>query len=181
MSARVFNILETYRRLYKETGKEQPLLKNARCHSTLDPLSRVGLTLSYLSFITVKEAMAAGELGCHSATFSPAILDSLASLPYDGSRQPGQGVAKPAHAYKFSSPTPERLKKLAATDPLAAAGFDSKLADTGIDYLGDGGKKLDEAIAADPIAAARLEDALRLFTEAQERSKTKIEEVMKLV
>lgn len=30
MSARVFQILETYRRLYKETGKEQPLLKNAR-------------------------------------------------------------------------------------------------------------------------------------------------------
>lgn len=30
MSARIFQILETYRRLYKETGKEQPLLKNAR-------------------------------------------------------------------------------------------------------------------------------------------------------
>jgi transaldolase len=30
MSARLFQILETYRRLYKETGKEQPLLKNAR-------------------------------------------------------------------------------------------------------------------------------------------------------
>jgi transaldolase len=29
-SARVWQILETYRRLYKETGKEQPLLKNAR-------------------------------------------------------------------------------------------------------------------------------------------------------
>ena len=30
MSYRVFQILETYRRLYKETGREQPLLKNAR-------------------------------------------------------------------------------------------------------------------------------------------------------
>lgn len=30
MSARVFNILEVYIRLYKETGKEQPFLKNAR-------------------------------------------------------------------------------------------------------------------------------------------------------
>lgn len=30
MSARVFQILEIYRRLYRETGKEQPFLKNAR-------------------------------------------------------------------------------------------------------------------------------------------------------
>ena len=30
MSARIVQILETYKRLYKETGKEQPLLKNAR-------------------------------------------------------------------------------------------------------------------------------------------------------
>lgn len=31
MSARLVQILETYKRLYKETGKEQPFLKNARC------------------------------------------------------------------------------------------------------------------------------------------------------
>lgn len=30
MSSRLVQILETYKRLYKETGKEQPLLKNAR-------------------------------------------------------------------------------------------------------------------------------------------------------
>lgn len=30
MSARIVQILETYKRLYKETGKDQPLLKNAR-------------------------------------------------------------------------------------------------------------------------------------------------------
>lgn len=30
MSARLVQILETYKRMYKETGKEQPLLKNAR-------------------------------------------------------------------------------------------------------------------------------------------------------
>lgn len=30
MSARIVQILETYKRLYKETGKQQPLLKNAR-------------------------------------------------------------------------------------------------------------------------------------------------------
>lgn len=30
MSARIMQIIETYKRLYKETGKEQPLVKNAR-------------------------------------------------------------------------------------------------------------------------------------------------------
>jgi transaldolase len=30
MSSRLVQILETYKRLYKETGKEQPFLKNAR-------------------------------------------------------------------------------------------------------------------------------------------------------
>jgi transaldolase len=30
MSPRLVQILETYKRLYKETGQEQPFLKNAR-------------------------------------------------------------------------------------------------------------------------------------------------------
>lgn len=30
MSARIVSMLETYKRLYKETGKEQPMVKNAR-------------------------------------------------------------------------------------------------------------------------------------------------------
>lgn len=30
MSARMVQILETYKRLYKETGKEQPMVKSAR-------------------------------------------------------------------------------------------------------------------------------------------------------
>lgn len=143
-------------------------------------LRGVGLTLR--SFISVKEAMAAGELGCHSATFSPAILDALAGLPYDGTKQPGRAVAKPAHVYRLPNPTPERLGHLAATDPLAAAaGYDSRLADTDVDYLAGRGERLDEAIAADPVATARLEDALRLFTAAEERSRARIEEAMKLV
>ena len=56
------------------------------------------------SFITVKEAMAAGELGCHSATFSPAILDELANLPYEGAKKGDQAVAKPSHVYEFPNP-----------------------------------------------------------------------------
>jgi transaldolase len=51
MSARTMQILETYARLYKETGKQQPLLKQA-------------------SFITAKEAMAAGEHGKNAVPLS---------------------------------------------------------------------------------------------------------------
>ncbi|EOO02401.1 putative transaldolase protein [Phaeoacremonium minimum UCRPA7] len=160
MSARIVQILETYKKLYKETGKEQPLLKNA-------------------SFITAKEAMAAGELGCHSATISHTVLNELAKLQYDGSKQPGEGVPKPVHVYKHAGPTPARLQKLAKIDPLAAADWDGKLASTDIDYLANGGEELAKAIAKDPIATTRLKDALELFTGGEERSKAKVEAVLK--
>lgn len=130
------------------------------------------------SFLSVKEAMAAGELGCHSATFSPKILQELASLPYDGTKQPGEGAPKPTHVYKFPVPTPERLKKLAGTDPLAAADWDGKPASTDVDYLANGGEKLSEAIAADPVATLRLKNALEVFVAAQERSRAKVEEAL---
>lgn len=160
MSARVHQILETYRRLYKETGKEQPFLKNA-------------------SFISPKEAMAAGELGCHSATISHTVLNQLAELKYDGTKQPGEGAPKPAHVYKNPIPTPERLKKLATIDPLAAADWDGKLASTDIDYLANGGAELAKAIEADPITTNRLKIALELFTGGEERSRVKCEDAIK--
>ncbi|KAL7809345.1 aldolase [Trichoderma aethiopicum] len=156
MSARIFQILETYRRLYRETGKEQPLLKNA-------------------SFISAKEAMAAGELGCHSATISHTVLDQLAKLKYDGTKQPGEGTPKPVHVYKNPPPVSERLRKLANIDPLGAANWDGKLASTEIDYLANGGEQLDKAIEADPIAKERLAIALELFTGGENSSKEKIE------
>ncbi|UKZ52974.1 hypothetical protein TrVGV298_006760 [Trichoderma virens] len=156
MSARVFQILETYRRLYKETGKEQPLLKNA-------------------SFISAKEAMAAGELGCHSATISHTVLDQLAKLKYDGTKQPGEGTPKPVHVYRTPPQTSERLRKLAKVDPLAAAEWDGKLASTDIDYLANGGEELTKAIEADPITKERLAIALELFTGGENRSKDKID------
>ncbi|TDZ15292.1 Transaldolase [Colletotrichum orbiculare MAFF 240422] len=160
MSARIVQIIETYKRLYKETGKEQPLVKNA-------------------SFISAKEAMAAGEMGCHSATISHTVLDQLAKLEYDGAKQPGEGVPKPAHVYKNAGPVPERLKKLVSIDPLAAAGWDGELASTDVDYLANGGAELERAIAADAVTKTRLGDALKLFIGGEERSKAKIEEVLK--
>lgn len=162
MSARIVQIIETYKRLYKETGREQPLVKNA-------------------SFISPQEAMAAGEMGCHSATISHTVLDQLASLPYDASKQPGQGVPKPAHVYRDAGPVPERLKGLLTTDPLAPPTWDGTPASTDVDYLADGGRELQKAIEADPETTKRLDEALRLFTGGEERSKAKVEAMLKTI
>jgi transaldolase len=122
--------------------------------------------------------MAAGEMGCHSATISHMVIEQLAKLPYEESKQPGKGVPKQMDYYKNSGPTPERLKKLANVDPLAAADWDGKLASTDVDYLANNGKALEEAIAKDPITVQRLDDALKLFQGAIKESQQKIEAIM---
>lgn len=119
--------------------------------------------------------MAAGELGCHSATISHTVLNELAALKYDGSKQPGEGVPKPAHVYKNAIPTPARLKGLTTIDPLAGAQWDGKLASTDVDYLANGGAALDKAIEADAVSKHRLAIALELFTAGEYRSKDKVE------
>ncbi|THX00736.1 aldolase [Aureobasidium pullulans] len=156
MSARTLQILETYARLYKETGKDQPLLKQA-------------------SFMTAKEAMATGEHGCHSATISPQVLDELSKLTYDGSKQPGEGKPKPSNVYAGYK-TPARLAEVSKVDPLAAAEIDAKIASTDINYLANDGEELQKAIKADPVTSQRLDDALKLFTSGLLESKAKIEE-----
>lgn len=118
--------------------------------------------------------MAAAEHGCHSATISPQVLDELASLEYDETKQPGEGKPKPAHVYAGYK-TPERLVKVSKIDPLTAAELDSAIADTGVNYLANNGAELDKAIQADPITKQRLEDALTLFTGGLMESKEKIE------
>lgn len=125
--------------------------------------------------------MAAGELGCHSATISHTVLNQLAELKYDGTKQPGEGVPKPIHVYKHAGPTPERLRKLATIDPLAAANWDGKLASTDIDYLANGGAELAKAIEADPISKERLAIALQLFTDGENRSKDKVDAALRAV
>ncbi|KAK0100209.1 hypothetical protein ONS95_008548 [Cadophora gregata] len=162
MSARMVQMLETYKRLYKETGKEQPMVKSA-------------------SFISPKEAMAAGEMGCHHATISADVLSQLVVLPYDGSKQPGEGVPKSAHPYKNAGPIPARLSKLLTMDPLAPKGWDGNLASTDIDYLANSGAELEKSIEADPATKTRLFEALELFKGGELRSKAAIEEAMKVV
>ena len=132
------------------------------------------------SFINAKEAMAAGEHGCHSATISPQALDELATLQYDGSKHPGEGKPKPAQVYTDYK-TPELLVKVSKIDPLVAADIDVKLASTDIDYLADNGAELEKATKADPVTSARLRDALDLITGGLLESKAKIEKAFQEV
>lgn len=130
------------------------------------------------SILSPKEAMMAGEMGCHSATISHTCIEALAKLTYDGTKQPGEGVPKPEYVYKNPGPTPERLKKLMEIDPLASAEWDGKLASTDIDYLRDNGAELEKAIQKDPVCVTRLDDALTLFRNAIDDSRKKIEAVI---
>ena len=122
--------------------------------------------------------MAAGELGCHSATISHMVLDELASLPYDAAKQPGEGRPKPVHVYKSPVAVPERLKMLGSIDPLAPADWNGKLTSTNVDYLANEGKELTKAIEADPVAKERLAVALELFIGGENRSREKVDAAM---
>ncbi|KAH8433966.1 uncharacterized protein LDX57_011602 [Aspergillus melleus] len=159
-SARLVQMLETYRRLHKETGKKQPLIKNA-------------------NFINAKEALAQGEIGVDSATISKEVLEELVKLPYDGTWQPGEGgVPKPQYpGHQNTVATPKRLQYLASIDPLVAS-WDGKIASTDVDYLANNGAAVQDAIKADPIATTRLADALQLFTKVETESKALIEKAI---
>jgi transaldolase len=125
--------------------------------------------------------MAAGEMGCHSATISHTVLDQLAKLKYNASEQPGEGAPKPVHVYKNLGPTPARLIGLSKTDPLTT-NWDGTLASTDIDYLANGGAELEKAIESDPVTVDRLAYALKLFIGDDETGETssrkKCEEAM---
>ena len=122
--------------------------------------------------------MAAGELGCHSATISHQVLNQLAKLPYDASKQPGEGTLKQIHPYQIAAPTPARLARLSRVDPLSGADWDGKMASTEVDYLANQGSELEKAIDADLATKERLRDALELFIGAEKKSQVKIEEAM---
>ncbi|PSR77322.1 hypothetical protein BD289DRAFT_445513 [Coniella lustricola] len=169
MSARCVQMIETFQKLYKQTGRRQPKMKLA-------------------SLLSAKEAMATAEFGCHSATISAKLLDELATLQYDEddasstTAQADKGIMpKPAPGVEFYQglrQTPARLQKLAKVDPLAAADWDGQLASTEVDYLASGGAALHRAIEKDPIAQDRLAYALEVFSDAEERSRGKIEDVL---
>ncbi|KAJ7187758.1 hypothetical protein C8R46DRAFT_1052477 [Mycena filopes] len=154
MSACLIQILETYKRLYKETGREQPMIKPA-------------------SFISVHEIMACGEMQMHHATLPARLLAELSTLPAVPSkavRIPGVPKVDMARPYADTRPTPARFADLAR-----AANWDL----TKVDYLADNGAALDSAIEADVDTARRLFDALELFKAAELSSKIVIERAIK--
>jgi transaldolase len=130
------------------------------------------------SFLSAEEAMAAGEMGCHSATISHTVLNELASRIYEPSAQPGEGVPKPAHAYRDSGALSARLVPLLTIDPLNPGSTIALDKAASVDYLTSNGEALDAAIAADPPAAKRLKFALAMFTDGENRSKERVEKAM---
>lgn len=91
------------------------------------------------------------------------------------------GVPKPQYpGHQNTVVTPKRLQYLASIDPLVAA-WHGELASTDVDYLANNGANLESAIKADPIATARLSDALQLFIKVENDSKTLIEKAIQEV
>ncbi|KAJ5182660.1 aldolase [Penicillium capsulatum] len=158
MSSRLIQILEAYAALYQETNKEQPFVKLA-------------------SFLSPAEAMAAGEMGCHSATIGDKVLGQLATLPYEGVKQPGEGKPKLSHPYQRNPFTAARLQSLAQLDPLTPQ-WNGKAVRADVDYLANGGAELDKANKADEETRKRLSDALESFIGSEKRSQDKIDKVM---
>ncbi|KAF4964565.1 hypothetical protein FSARC_7524 [Fusarium sarcochroum] len=154
MSPRLVQIQQVYQRLREETGKVQPLLKPA-------------------SFISAREAIAMGEVGCHHATIPEDILLQLSLLDAEANPPPGNDTKK-----QEGIPS-ERIAHLAKTDPLADPNWNGKLPSTDVNYLADNGAALAKAIAADPVTEKGLYEALESFKANELQSKAAIEEVLK--
>ncbi|CAG9983720.1 unnamed protein product [Clonostachys byssicola] len=154
MSHRLVQIKQVYERLHKETGKEQPLLKPA-------------------SFISAKEAMAMGEIGCEHATIPENILLELSLLDAEANPPPGTDSVK-----KRGVVAP-RLTHLADSDPLAGDKWKGRLPSTEVDYLADNGAALTEAIAEDETTERGLREALSAFEDNELQSRQAIEELLK--
>jgi len=153
MSPRVVQIMETYGRLRRETGKVQPLLKPA-------------------AFLSAKEPMAMAEFGCEHATIPEDVLASLASLDLATNPTPGD------NSKHWGVPS-ARVAHLAKIDPLAGPGWDGKLASTDIDYLASNGAALDKAIEADDVSKRALAIALEDFQGCELQTKAAIDEILK--
>ncbi|KAJ7064226.1 hypothetical protein C8F01DRAFT_1055037 [Mycena amicta] len=153
MIPRVLKIFEVYKRRAKETGQQQPLIKSA-------------------SYLSVAEVLACAEIGVHHSTIPAGLLEKLRTLPATR-RTHLPGIAKPADmAHAYSAPAVDRapaprLAHRLTTDPLTP-GFTGKWDGDvpyaqEVDYLADGGKKLDEAIERDVESKGRLVQALTGF------------------
>ena len=116
-----------------------------------------------------------GELGCHHATIPEDIIQQLSIIRVDANPPPGNDATRHVGTPSL------RLARLVSVDPLAAPGWDGKLAATDVDYLADNGALLQRAIDADPTTKRGLREALDAFNENELQSKAAIEEILKQV
>ena len=128
---------------------------------------------------TVKEINAAAELGCHSVTLSPALLEELVNTKYDGSLDLGVPHLKP-QGKDFYTQLPnvcERLQPLLITDSLRSSTGSPQQARLDVDYLANEAAELVRALENDPEGKKRLEEAIEMFVQAEQSSKDLIETV----
>jgi transaldolase len=173
-SFRTRHILETYQKLYQETGKEQPKVLSARWAPGFSELATFQAHVAH-SFVNAKEVVANAELGVWGMTLPPALLKEMANTPDDG---PVPSDPKPYHPYAKKGPVPARFAEMSTKDPLAGANWDGKLASTEIDYIANNGAALDKANKEDPVVGPRLQDALDIFVQADADVKAEIEKVL---
>lgn len=158
-SGRMMQIIECYRKMEKETGKQMPWIKSA-------------------SFINAKEAIANGEMGCQGATPLAFVLEELCNTPVTDELTSNYKPDPYIYNRTDGHVAPEKLAGLSKVDPLTSAKWDGKLADPSIDYLANQGAELEDACNKDPVTKARLRDALELFIGAEMESRTKIEDAI---
>lgn len=127
----------------------------------------------------MKEVIATAELGCHSATMSPTMLETLAQTSYDSASDPGEARHKSPDPYKDQSLIASRLRPLLEADPLKSASSPFALPSTTVDYLADNGSVLEAVLQKDPAGLNRLMDAIAMFIKAEDGSKAQIEAVMR--
>lgn len=111
------------------------------------------------------------EIGCQHITIQAHNLKALAETP---DTLPPVTAKKPAHPYAELA-TPERLKTLSTLDPLSGPNWDGVLATMRTDYVANGGALLDEFIKNDAVVGKRFNDAIKFFTDAENKGKDIIE------
>ncbi|KAL4791482.1 aldolase [Aspergillus venezuelensis] len=167
MAPRLIHILETYARLYRETGTPQPIVVIA-------------------SNANIAEILATAELGCQHITILAHHLKELASVPLDETalaqypllRNP---PAKKTPPYYDVQTTPERLRAHSTSDAIAGPEWDGTFASTEVDWLAGEGGALDRAMQSDAAVVKKMKDVLGAFLGADERAKGAIEaEIVKM-
>ncbi|CAG9994406.1 unnamed protein product [Clonostachys byssicola] len=161
MAPRLIQILEAYTQLYKETGKDQPVIVIA-------------------SNANVAEILATAEIGCQHITILAHHLEELKNTPYDAAAQEKYPFLKNAPP-KLKAPyynvqkTPERLRGHNNIDPLAGPEWDGKLADIHKDYLANNGAALTAAMDVDAAVQRKMKDVCDAFDGGNAKAKAAID------